>query len=103
VVPFRRPGRGIGDGLVQYLVPDLPSARIPCHPGDDDIVQHRRWMIRVFAIGVSVGTMRIWTALFIFTGLLDFPAAISRAFWISFTLHALVAEHYLRARPLPPE
>jgi hypothetical protein len=25
------------------------------------------------------------------------------AFWISFTLHALVAELWLRARPLPPD
>ncbi|HJY46251.1 MAG TPA: DUF2306 domain-containing protein [Propionibacteriaceae bacterium] len=69
----------------------------------DNMVQHRRWMIRAFAIGVGVGTIRIWTALFIFSGLLEFPDAIGPAFWISFTLHALVAELWLRARPLPPD
>jgi uncharacterized membrane protein len=69
----------------------------------DDMVQHRRWMIRAFAIGIGVGTIRIWTALFFFSGLLEFPDAIGPAFWISFTLHALVAELYLRARPLPPD
>jgi uncharacterized membrane protein len=69
----------------------------------DDMVHHRRWMIRAFAVGVGVGTIRIWTGLFIVTGLLDFPAAIGPAFWISFTLHALVAELWLRARPLPPD
>jgi Predicted membrane protein (DUF2306) len=26
----------------------------------DDIVQHRRWMIRAFGISVAVGTIRIW-------------------------------------------
>ena len=69
----------------------------------DDIVRHRRWMIRAFAIGVGVGTIRIWIAVFQLTGLLTFPAAFGPAFWISFTLHALAAELWLRARPLPPE
>jgi hypothetical protein len=69
----------------------------------DDIVRHRRWMIRAFAIGVGVGTIRIWIALFVITGLLDLPAAFGPAFWISFTMHALAAELWLRARPLPPE
>jgi hypothetical protein len=68
-----------------------------------DMVRHRRWMIRAFAIGVGVGTIRIWIAFFVITGLLDLPAAFGPAFWISFTLHALVAELWLRARPLPPE
>ena len=30
----------------------------------DDIVHHRRWMIRAFAIGIGIGTARIWLALF---------------------------------------
>jgi hypothetical protein len=69
----------------------------------DDIVRHRRWMTRAFAIGIGVGTIRIWIALFQVTGLLTFPAAFGPAFWISFTLHALAAELWLRARPQPPE
>jgi len=56
-----------------------------------------------FAIGVAVGTIRIWIAVFVIGGLLSLPAAFGPAFWISFTLHALVAELWLRARPLPPE
>jgi uncharacterized membrane protein len=64
-----------------------------------DIVQHRRWMIRAFAIG----TIRIWIALFVITGLLDLPAAFGPAFWIAFTMHALATELWLRTRPLPPE
>ena len=69
----------------------------------DDMVRHRRWMIRAFAIGVGVGTIRIWLGLFQATGLLDFSDSFGPAFWISFTLHALAAELWLRARPLPPE
>jgi len=46
-----------------------------------DIVRHLRWMMRAFAIGVGVGTIRIWIALFVITGLLDLPAAFGPAFW----------------------
>ena len=68
-----------------------------------DIVQHRRWMIRAFAIGAGVGTVRIWIGLIEGFGLLDFQAAMGLAFWIGFTLHALAAEVWLRAFPNPPE
>jgi uncharacterized membrane protein len=68
-----------------------------------DILQHRRWRIRGFAIGIAVGTIRIWIAIFQISGLLALPAAFGPAFWISFTLHALIAEIWLRARPLAPE
>jgi uncharacterized membrane protein len=68
-----------------------------------DIVRHRRWMIRAFAIGVGVGTVRIWLVLFEGLGLLDFKSAFGPAFWIGFSLHAVAAELWLRARPNPPE
>jgi uncharacterized membrane protein YozB (DUF420 family) len=35
----------------------------------DDIVHHRRWMIRAFAISIGIGTTRIWLALFGMAGL----------------------------------
>jgi Predicted membrane protein (DUF2306) len=66
----------------------------------DDIVHHRRWMIRAFAIGI--GTTRIWLALFQVAGL-DFASSFGPAFWISFSLHALAEELWLRASPNPPE
>jgi uncharacterized membrane protein YozB (DUF420 family) len=64
-----------------------------------DVRTHRRWMIRAFAVGVAVGTIRIWIGLFQGFGLLSFEDAFGVAFWISFLLHAGVAELYLRARP----
>jgi hypothetical protein len=66
----------------------------------DDIVHHRRWMIRAFAIGI--GTTRIWLQVFQATGL-DFALSFGPAFWISFSLHALAAELWLRTFPNPPE
>jgi uncharacterized membrane protein len=68
-----------------------------------DIVRHRRWMIRAFAVGAGVGTVRIWIGLFEGLGVLDFQSALGPAFWIGFSLHALAAELWLRAFPYPPE
>ena len=30
----------------------------------DDVPQHRRWMIRAFAVGIGIGTIRIWVGIF---------------------------------------
>jgi uncharacterized membrane protein len=68
-----------------------------------DIVRHRRWMIRAFAVGAGVGTVRIWIGLFEGLGLLNFQSALGPAFWIGFSLHALAAELWLQAFPNPPE
>jgi uncharacterized membrane protein YozB (DUF420 family) len=69
----------------------------------DDIVHHRRWMIRAFAIGIGIATTRIWLALFEISGLGSFESSFGPAFWISFSLHAVAAELWLRAFPNPPE
>jgi hypothetical protein len=69
----------------------------------DDMVHHRRWMIRAFAVGVAVGTIRIWQAIFVGFGLLSFEDAFGPTFWISFSLHVAAAELWLHARPNPPE
>ena len=53
-----------------------------------DITTHRRWMIRAFAVGLAVGTIRIWIGLFEAFGVLETRDAFGVAFWISFLLHA---------------
>src|SRR4051794_22542581 len=68
-----------------------------------DIVRHRRWMIRAFAVGTGVGTVRIWLGLFQGLGLLEFRSALGPAFWIGFSLHVLAAELWLQVFPHPPE
>jgi uncharacterized membrane protein len=57
---------------------------------------HRRWMIRAFAVGLGVGTIRIWIGLFLGTGLLDFHDSFAAAFWIGLSLHVLAAEWWIR-------
>jgi uncharacterized membrane protein len=64
-----------------------------------DTVRHRRWMIRAFAIGLGVGTIRIWVGLFEATGLLDFDDAFGAGFWIAWTMHVIAAEIWLLRRP----
>lgn len=66
-----------------------------------DVTNHRRWMIRAFAIGLGVGTIRIWVGLFEGFGIVPFDDAFGPAFWIAFSMHALTAELWLRWRPAP--
>lgn len=63
----------------------------------DDPAQHRRWMVRAFAMGVGVGTIRVWIGVFWGLGLLSAPAAFAAAFWVAFLIHAAAAEWWLRA------
>jgi uncharacterized membrane protein YozB (DUF420 family) len=67
----------------------------------DDVVNHRRWMIRAFAMGVGVGTIRIWIGLFAATGLFGFQESFDVAFWLAFSIHAVVAEVWVRSTPHP--
>ena len=69
-----------------------------------DIAGHRRWMIRAFAVGLGVGTIRIWIGLFQLVGLLSIQDNAGTvwfgvAFWLALLMHAVAAELYLRARP----
>lgn len=67
----------------------------------DRVVDHRRWMIRAFAIGLGVGSIRIWVAIFSSTGLIDFQGSFAPAFWIAFVSHAVGAELWIRTTPQP--
>jgi uncharacterized membrane protein len=74
----------------------------------DDVPQHRRWMIRAFAVAIGIGTIRIWTG--IFEGVEQAmsggttPAAPDHAlfgvaFWLAFTMHVAIGEWWLRRTP----
>jgi len=80
-----------------YFVTALVTAFIAIR--GRDITRHRRWMIRAFAIGLAIGTIRIWIGLFQALGVLSFQDSFGPAFWLSFVSHALVAEAYLTKRP----
>lgn len=66
-----------------------------------DVVSHRRWMIRAFAVGVGVGTIRIWVGIFLGTGALAERTSFAVAFSIAFTLHVLAGELWIRHTPHP--
>ncbi|HEY4288188.1 MAG TPA: DUF2306 domain-containing protein [Puia sp.] len=56
---------------------------------------HHEWMIRMFSIGLAIGTIRpIVVLFFIFSGL---PPQVffGTAFWIGFTLHLVLAEAWI--------
>lgn len=65
----------------------------------DEVPTHRRWMIRAFAVGLGVGTIRIWIGILFGTGLLDFHDSFAAAFWIGLSLHVLAAEWWIRTTP----
>lgn len=74
----------------------------------DDVPQHRRWMIRAFAVGIGIGTIRIWVG--IFEGIEQAASGgtspgtpdqtmFAVAFWLAFTMHVLAGEWWLRRTP----
>ena len=64
-----------------------------------EVPTHRRWMIRAFAVGLGVGTIRIWIGILLGAGLLDFHDSFAAAFWIGLSLHVLAAEWWIRTTP----
>ena len=69
-----------------------------------DVARHRRFMIRAFAVGLAVGTARVWIGIFQSVGVLAIQHNTGRpwfgvAFWLALVIHAVVAEAYLAARP----
>jgi uncharacterized membrane protein len=80
-----------------YFLTALVIAFIAIRGGD--VTRHRQWMIRAFAIGLAIGTIRIWIGAFQAFGVLSFQDSFGVAFWLSFVLHALTAEFYLAKRP----
>jgi uncharacterized membrane protein len=73
-----------------------------------DIVQHRRWMIRAFAVGIGIATIRLWVGLFIALHHVmtseppNGPVAstFGLAFWLGLGVNAAIGEWWLR-RPAP--
>ena len=67
-----------------------------------DIAHHRRWMVRAFAVGMAVGSIRILVGISEGFGILSFREAFGVAFWIAFVVHAIAAEIWLARYPNPP-
>ena len=74
----------------------------------DNVPQHRRWMIRAFAVGVGIGTVRIWIGVFeaiaqAMSGGTSTPSpdptGFAMAFWLGFAMHVAFGEWWLRRTP----
>jgi uncharacterized membrane protein len=66
------------------------------HIKKKEFVQHREWMIRAYAIGLAVASMRPLIGLFFAFTDMKFKDFFGIIFWIAFILHALVAELWIR-------
>jgi hypothetical protein len=64
------------------------------------VAAHRRWMIRAYATGSAVGTIRILVALLMMP--MGMAASFALAFWLAFAIHTTVAELYVRRSPPLP-
>ncbi|QIM20401.1 DUF2306 domain-containing protein [Phycicoccus sp. HDW14] len=72
------------------------------------VAEHRRWMVRAYAVGLGIATIRLWVGLFtgIQLGLLGMgdetmPArsTFGIAFWLGLGTHVAVGEWWLRRTP----
>lgn len=71
-----------------------------------EIPQHREWMIRAFAIGLAVATIRPIVGVFFATSRVTHLTPqefFGTAFWLGFTLHLLAAESWINYTRLEAE
>ena len=69
-----------------------------------EIALHREWMIRGFAIGLGVATVRPIMGAFFAARRLSPHEFFGTAFWLGFTINLIAAEawiNYTRGRPVP--
>jgi uncharacterized membrane protein len=69
-----------------------------------EIGAHREWMIRAFAVGLAVATIRPIIGVFFATHRLSGLTPhefFGIAFWIGFVLHLIAAEAWIHATPSP--
>jgi uncharacterized membrane protein len=72
------------------------------HARKRHLLLHREWMIRTFALGLAVATIRPIIALFFAFSHQPPQVFFGTAFWLGFTLHAIAAEVWINVtRPAP--
>jgi uncharacterized membrane protein len=69
-----------------------------------EVARHREWMIRAFALGLGVSTIRPIVGIFFATSRLTHLSPhefFGTAFWLGFTLQTIAAEVYIRSGYVP--
>ncbi len=68
-----------------------------------DSARHREWMLRAFAVGLAIATIRPIVALFFILSDLSPREFFGIAFWLGFTSHLIAAELWIQhTRPPAP-
>ena len=65
-----------------------------------EVTQHREWMIRAFAVGLAVSTIRPVVGFLLAVSDFSLREVLGSGFWMAFTLHLIAAEVWInRTRP----
>lgn len=98
-MPFiMRPIGGVNEAAASILfgIYFLVALSKACwHIIHKNVPLHREWMLRAFAVGLAVSTVRPVIALFFAVSGLPPQVFFGTAFWIGFTLHAMFAEVWI--------
>jgi len=60
-----------------------------------EVAAHREWMIRAFALGLAVSTMRPMVAILTALTGMPFSEGLGISFWLAFSLHLVLAEYWI--------
>lgn len=71
-------------------------ARAFLHVRAGNVAAHREWMIRAFALGLGVSTIRLWIPVLQSLTDMTFERSLGIAFWMAFTMHLAAAEIWIR-------
>lgn len=94
---FDRPGAAFGFGLLAILWVGVTAQAIRLAMAGR-IAEHRRWMIRSYALTFAAVTLRLELPFFIALGGMDYAEASSYVAWMCWVPNLAFAELYLRRR-----
>lgn len=89
---------GVGTATATYLFGSLFLVCLALalrHVLRGDIVHHREWMIRGFAIALGVSSIRLAVLFFAIFSDLTFMEIFPTSFWLGFTVNLMVAEIWI--------
>ncbi len=95
---FLKPISGLSEEVAAAIFASLflfELVKAYVHIRRREIAQHREWMIRAFAIGLAVATMRPMVAAFLVFSGLPIRDFFGTVFWAGFTIHAIAAEVWI--------
>lgn len=72
------------------------------HVRSKDVARHREWIVRSFAIGVGIGTIRVIFALLMVSTTLSAKTSVALSFWLGWSLHLAIAEVWIRSTVFLP-